>query len=152
MKSSLAQSFERCGLTTTTMMQAAHKGLKTPKRFINLPLVSMSSILNLMGLMHSYRSSRVPWTPRSYNVLIEVFEFIWDVETPITSEPYLSRSHQDWGLWTVSSKVAECAARRRRRQVRPDCKIAMRSMYTRIIFCLVLHINSQYVPRAIYYS
>ena len=85
-----------------------HKGLKSPKRFTNLPLGSMSSILNLMGLMHS----GVPRTPRSYNALIEVFKFIWDVETPIKSDPYLSQSHQDWGLWTFSSKVAECVSRR----------------------------------------
>ena len=50
----------------------------------------------------------VPQTPRSYNALIEVFKFIWDVKTPIRSDPYLSQSHQDWGLWTFSSKVAEC--------------------------------------------
>ena len=81
-----------------------HKGLKSPKRFKNLPLGSMSSILNLMGFMHG-----VPRTLRNYNALIEVFKFIWGVETFIRSDPYLSQSHQDWGLWTFSSKLAECA-------------------------------------------
>ena len=94
--------------TSVSYVAPPHKGLKSPKRFTNLPLGSMSSILNLMGLMHSYRSPGVPRTPRSYNALIEVFKFIWDVETPIRSDPYLSQSHQDWGLWTFSSKVAVC--------------------------------------------
>ena len=31
----------------------------------NLRLGSMSSILNLMGVMHSYRSPGVPWTNKS---------------------------------------------------------------------------------------
>ena len=35
----------------------------------NLRLGSMSSILNLMGVMHSYRSLGVSWTPRSYNAM-----------------------------------------------------------------------------------
>ena len=59
-----------------TKHKVTHKGLKSPKRFTNLPLGSMSSILNLMGLMHSYRSPGVPRTPKSYNALIEVFKFI----------------------------------------------------------------------------
>ena len=97
-------------ILSPTNSDTAHKDLKSPKRFTNLPLWSMSSILNLMGLMHSYRSPGVPQTPRSCNALIEVFKFIWDVETPIRSDPYLSQSHQDWGLWTFLSKVAECVA------------------------------------------
>ena len=36
-----------------------------------------------MGLMHSYGSPGVPQTARNYNALIEVFKFIWDIETPI---------------------------------------------------------------------
>ena len=91
------------------LTRAPHKGLKSPKRFTNLPLGSMSSILNLMGLMHSNRSSGVHRTLRSYNMLIEVFKFIWNAKTPIRSDPFLSQSHQDWGFWTFSSKVAECA-------------------------------------------
>ena len=54
----------------------AHKGLNSPKRFTNLPLGSMSSIQNLMGLIHSYGSPGVAQTPRSYNALNEVFKFI----------------------------------------------------------------------------
>ena len=66
----------------------AHKGLKSPKRFTNLPLGSMSSILNLMGLMQLYGSTGVPRAPRSYNAMIEVFKFM-------TSDPHLSQSHQN---------------------------------------------------------
>ena len=47
-----------------------HKGLKSPKRFTNLPLGSISSILNLMGLMHPYGSLVVTQAPKSYNELI----------------------------------------------------------------------------------
>ena len=57
-----------------------HKELISPKRFTNLPLESMLSILNWMGLMHTYRSPGVPQTPKSYNALIEVFKFMWYVE------------------------------------------------------------------------
>ena len=41
--------------------------------------------------MQSYRSPGIPRTPKSSNALIEVFKLIWDVENPITSDPYLSR-------------------------------------------------------------
>ena len=104
-----------------------HKELISPKRFTNLPLESMLSILNWMGLMHTYRSPGVPQTPKSYNALIEVFKFIWEVETPIRSDPYLSQSHQDWGLWTFSSKVAEGA---------PPCIFVT---WAKLIFILQLH-------------
>ena len=60
-----------------------HKGLKSLKRFTDLSLVSMSSIFNHMGLMHSYVSPRVPQTQRNYNALIEFFKLIWDVKNPI---------------------------------------------------------------------
>ena len=60
----------------------SHKGLKSPKRFTNLPLGSMSSYLNLISLMHSYRSLGLPRATRSYNALIEVFKFISGL-TPI---------------------------------------------------------------------
>ena len=75
-----------------------HKGLKCPKRLTNLPWGLMSSILNWMDLMHSYTSPGVSQIQRSYCALIEVCE-----------NPYLSKSHQDWGLWTFLSILAECA-------------------------------------------
>ena len=49
-----------------------HKVLKSPIRFTNLPLGSMSPILKLMGLMYSYRTPGVPRTPRSCNALIHM--------------------------------------------------------------------------------
>ena len=53
-----------------------HKGLKSPKRFTNLPLVLMSSNLDLTGSILSYGYPGVPQTPRDYKALIEVFKFI----------------------------------------------------------------------------
>ena len=53
--------------------------------------------------MHSCGFPGVPQTPRSYNVLMEVSKFD-------SVNLYLSQSHQDWGLWTFSSKLAECTA------------------------------------------
>ena len=47
-----------------------HKELISPKRFTNLPLESMISILNWIGLIHTYRSRGVPQTPKSNNALI----------------------------------------------------------------------------------
>ena len=47
-----------------------HKELISPKRFTNLPLESMISILNWIGLIHTYKSRGVPQTPKSNNALI----------------------------------------------------------------------------------
>ena len=51
--------------------------------------------------MHSYMSLGVPQTPRSYNTLYSKSYEMWK---PLS----VSQSHQDWGLWTFSSNLAEC--------------------------------------------
>ena len=47
-------------LMPSMKMPVPHKAPNSPKRFTNLILGSMSSILNKMGLMLSYGSSGVP--------------------------------------------------------------------------------------------
>ena len=62
--------------TSRKIIGLPQKGLKSPKRFTNLPSGSMSSILNWMGLIHLYGSLGVPQTPKCYNAFMEVFIFI----------------------------------------------------------------------------
>ena len=50
----------------------ARKGLKSQKRFTNLPLQLMSSILNQMGFMLPYGSPGVSQSPKSYDSIMEV--------------------------------------------------------------------------------
>ena len=46
--------------TSRKIIGLPQKGLKSPKRFTNLPSGSMSSILNWMGLTHPYGSLGIP--------------------------------------------------------------------------------------------
>ena len=58
------------------MSATQHKGLKSLKRFTNLPLGSMSSTLYQNSLMHQYGSLGILRTKKIINALIEVFKFI----------------------------------------------------------------------------